>query len=282
MEQYPERYWHVYIKLPATGKSKATEAVVNDLAFADLERDFLRPWQESRPFAVSGIIIRDQASLEAIRVSQTDQPQSAFAAAYDQAMSAKGIWDMATDRHYLPVWQGHDYTQPLLFSHQVKTPASANAAPAAPLRRIFIVHGHDEEMKAASARFVERLELEAVILDEKPGKSRTIIEKFLDYADVQFALVLLSPDDEGKKRESADPLRPRARQNVIFELGFFIGKLGREKVAALYRQDDDFAIPSDFAAVQYVSYDARGTWQFELCKELNAAGYSVDANKLLK
>jgi len=107
------------------------------------------------------------------------------------------------------------------------------------------------------------------------------MEKFLAYSDVQFAIVLLSPDDEGRVRSETAKPRPRARQNVIFELGFFIGKLGRERVAALYREQDNFEFPSDLAAVQYIKYDAKGTWKFELCRELATAGYTVDANRLL-
>lgn len=147
---------------------------------------------------------------------------------------------------------------------------------------VFVVHGHDEAMKESVARTLETLDLAPVILHEKPNAGRTIIEKFTDYAAVGFAVVLLSPDDIGAAADDDPPtLRPRARQNVIFELGFFIGRLGRERVVALYREADDFEFPSDYSGVIFVPFDPAGRWKFDLAKELKAAGYSIDANKLL-
>ena len=148
--------------------------------------------------------------------------------------------------------------------------------------RIFVVHGHDDEMKQSVARTLEKLELEPIILHEQPDQSRTIIEKFLDNADgTSFAIVLLSPDDMAFQRnEPPDKARPRARQNVILELGFFIGRLGRERVVAIYREAGNFELPSDISGMLYKRYDGdSGNWRSELVKELKACGYDVDANK---
>ena len=146
-------------------------------------------------------------------------------------------------------------------------------------RRVFVVHGHDEEAKQSVARCLEKLELEAIILHEKPSRGQTIIEKFEDYADVGFAVVLLTPDDMGAARDNVDNLKPRARQNVVFELGFFVGSLGRRRVCALLKGDVE--IPSDFAGVLWVPMDAGGAWRFKLVQEMIAAGLDVDPNKLL-
>jgi predicted nucleotide-binding protein len=147
--------------------------------------------------------------------------------------------------------------------------------------KIFIVHGHDEEMKQSVARTVEKLGMESVILHEKPNNGKTIIEKFSEHSDVSFAIVLLTPDDMGYPAENAsDIARPRPRQNVIFELGYFLGKLGREKVICIYRRSENFEILSDFSGVLYIPYDDSGRWQFDIIKELNACGYKIDANKL--
>lgn len=157
-----------------------------------------------------------------------------------------------------------------------ETPSAPNA------KDIFIVHGHDEAMKANVARTLEKLGLAPVILHEKPNQGRTIIEKFSDYSEVGFAIVLLSPDDLGRLRSAPpDELRPRARQNVIFELGFFIGRLGRGRVLALYVTTEDFELPSDYSGVLFVPFDSSGRWQFDLVRELKAADYDVDANALL-
>jgi hypothetical protein len=122
-------------------------------------------------------------------------------------------------------------------------------------RKVFIVHGHDGELKEATARLVTNLGLEPIILHEQPNQGQTIIEKFDRHAQqVGFAIVLLSADDVGGPKDASpkflgvdhthrvgDPimkasssLQPRARQNVVFELGFFFGSLGRGRVCAVY------------------------------------------------
>jgi len=148
--------------------------------------------------------------------------------------------------------------------------------------KIFIVHGHDKEMKESVARTLEKLGLKTIILHEQPDKSRTIIQKFKAYADVGFAIVLLSPDDEGRSLEEGSEFRPRARQNVILELGFFIGKLDQERVLVIHNEHKNFEFPSDYAGVLYTPYDDAGRWQYKIVEELQAAGYFVDANKLTK
>lgn len=142
---------------------------------------------------------------------------------------------------------------------------------------VFIVHGHDEAAKLKAARLVERLNLKAVILSEQPSDGMTIIEKFEEYSDVRYALVLLTPDDVGGLRTSGDT-KPRARQNVILELGFFIGRLGREKVCALHKSDVE--IPSDYSGVVYVEMDEKDAWRVKVANEMKNAGLPVDLNLL--
>lgn len=147
---------------------------------------------------------------------------------------------------------------------------------------IFVVHGHDDTMKVSVARVIEKLELKPIILHEQPNKGRTVIEKFTDYSKVGFAVIILSPDDIGySKLEKPENYKFRARQNVVLELGYFLGRLGRDKVIALFREEDIFEIPSDYSGVLFVPFDKNGRWQFDLVKELKAAGYKVDANKLV-
>ncbi len=141
---------------------------------------------------------------------------------------------------------------------------------------VFIVHGHDHTLKLDVARTLEKLGLNPIILNEKPNSGQTIIEKLEKHSDVGFAVVLLTPDDEGKQITSSK-LNPRARQNVLIELGYFIGKIGRQRVCPIYVEGVE--IPSDFDGVVYVPFDK--AWKFELCKELKAAGYIVSADKLL-
>ncbi|MDE0554835.1 MAG: nucleotide-binding protein [Candidatus Poribacteria bacterium] len=147
-------------------------------------------------------------------------------------------------------------------------------------QKVFIVHGHDEVAKIATARFVQRLDLEAVILDEQPSEGLTIIEKFERYArNANFAIVLMTPDDVGAPIQKKNDLKLRARQNVIFELGYFFHALGRKGVCALYKEGVE--LPSDIYGVVYVLMDELGAWQLKLAREMKQAGLSFDANKLL-
>ena len=148
--------------------------------------------------------------------------------------------------------------------------------------RIFVVHGHDEAMKQAVARTLKKIGLKPTILHEQTNEGRTIIGKFSDYSDVSFAVVLISPDDMAyPKDQPSEDAKPRARQNVIFELGFFIGKLGRNRVLiVLYQEEKKCEMPSDYSGVLYTPYDSSERWQLDLVRELKACEYDVDANKL--
>jgi predicted nucleotide-binding protein len=160
----------------------------------------------------------------------------------------------------------------------VLTPSSVSG-PAAPVsKKVFIVHGRDHGKKEALARFLEKLGLEPVILHEEPNFGRTIIEKFCDSSDVNFAIVLVTGDDEGKGRHENGPPRSRARQNVILELGYFLGKLGRSRVCALY--ETGVEIPSDYDGVLFVPFDPQETWRNEIVRELKAVGFQIDANRI--
>ena len=143
---------------------------------------------------------------------------------------------------------------------------------------VFVVHGRDEGTKNTVARYLERLDLEYVILQEQPNEGRTIIEKFEDYADVGFAIVLCTPDDLGSLASEKENPRPRPRQNVVLEWGFFLGRLGRNRVCALIKGDVE--IPSDYAGVVYIELDESGGWLMELAREMRKAGLPVDLNRL--
>jgi len=146
-------------------------------------------------------------------------------------------------------------------------------------RKVFVVHGRDNETKQTAARFLEKLGLESVILHERSNSGLTIIEKFEKYSDVAYAVVLLTPDDVGSLETDQHNLRHRARQNVVFELGYFMGKLGRNKVCAIVR--GDIELPSDSDGILYVAYDPNDGWKLLLAKELKEAGLDVDLNAVV-
>ena len=144
-------------------------------------------------------------------------------------------------------------------------------------KKIFLVHGHDEAARETVARFLEKLDLEPIILHEQASEGRTIVEKLEHHGDVKYAVVLLTPDDVGGK--SSTDLKQRARQNVVLELGYFLARLGRPNVCALYKGEVE--IPSDYMGVIYISYDNAGGWRLHLAKELKAAKFSIDMNKAI-
>ena len=147
-------------------------------------------------------------------------------------------------------------------------------------KKVFIVHGRDKARQETTARFLDKLKLEPIILHEQANEGRTIIEKFIDYSDVAFAVILLTADDRGAL--ASDPFEnqeKRARQNVILELGFFLGKLGRKHVCALYKEG--VQLPSDYQGVLFVPIDKAGAWKMELARELKSAGLQVDMNDIV-
>jgi predicted nucleotide-binding protein len=143
---------------------------------------------------------------------------------------------------------------------------------------VFIVHGHNNEIKINVARTLEKLGLNPIILHEQANSGKTIIEKFEEHSKVGFAIVLLTDDDLGKAKRDED-LNYRARQNVVLELGYFIGKLGRNRVCPLYTKGVE--LPSDLYGLLYVEIDPNEYWKINIAKELKAAGYDVDVNKII-
>ena len=158
-----------------------------------------------------------------------------------------------------------------------RSPTEPSVEPS-DFHRVFIVHGHDEGARETVARFVETVGLAPIILHEQANKGMTISEKLAAHANVGFAVVLLTPDDEGRKKGAAK-WEARPRQKVVLELGFFVGRLGRDRVCALLK--GDLEIPSDYVGVAYTALDEGGGWRQKLAQELEAAGYVIDWNKIM-
>jgi predicted nucleotide-binding protein len=163
------------------------------------------------------------------------------------------------------------------------TASTTPIGPGLPMRRdldkVFIVHGHDGAAKAEVARFIEGLDFKAIILHERRSMGRPLISKFCEEAaEADFAVVLMTPDDLGRAVRETE-MKSRARQNVVFELGFFVGKLGAARVVGMVK--GDIEIPSDYLGVVYISLDEED-WQVRLGRELEAAGFTIDWNKWMR
>lgn len=148
-------------------------------------------------------------------------------------------------------------------------------------KKVFIVHGHDNEIKQMVARAVEHASLIPVILHEQADGGRTIIEKLEHFADdAAYAIILYTGCDVGKENHKPDlELKPRARQNVVFEHGMFVGLLGRKRVGALVKNDVEK--PGDIDGVLYIDVDDAGAWKMKLAQNMREAGIEFDYEGML-
>ena len=144
--------------------------------------------------------------------------------------------------------------------------------------KVFIVHGHDDAAKEAVARFVEKIGFEAIILHEQASSGKTIIEKIEEYTNVGFGIVLYTPCDLGASQEEKELLKPRARQNVVFEHGYLMGEIGRENVCALVK--GNIETPNDISGVVYIKMEGEKEWKYKVADEMKESGYNVDLTKI--
>lgn len=160
------------------------------------------------------------------------------------------------------------------------TTANKSKVSSASSQSVFLVHGHDNKTKEIVARFIEKLGFRVVILHEQPNYGNTIIEKFEAFAQtVSYAIVLLTPDDVGASKRGQNQKKPRARQNVVFELGFFVGLLGRERVCALRKGDVE--IPTDYHGVLFIPFDTKNQWKTDLAKQMKSIGMPINIDAIL-
>ena len=166
------------------------------------------------------------------------------------------------------------YLEELEEDHEDSIQLPQKAKKALDNTKVFIVHGHDGELKESVARVIEKQGIEAIILSEKANQGKTIIEKIEHYSDVGAAICLFTNDDEGREKSEKN-VKPRARQNVVLETGFFIGYLGRDRVVLL--SDANNEIPGDLSGVVYTN---SSNWKSDLGKELEEMGFQIDYKKL--
>ena len=148
-------------------------------------------------------------------------------------------------------------------------------------KKVFVVYGHDEIARTQLEAMLRRWDLDPIILDQQASGGQTIIEKLEEYgSDVGYAIVLATPDDEGKAKSDAN-LKSRVRQNVVLELGMFLSKLGREKVAILLKEESDFERPSDIQGLIYIPFQNKvDEVAISLIRELSRQGYSIDSTRI--
>jgi predicted nucleotide-binding protein len=144
---------------------------------------------------------------------------------------------------------------------------------------VLLIHGRDEAAKESILEFLEKVGLRVIILHEQPDGGKSMIEKFGESPDIHFAIILLTPDDITSPRSKPKERQTRVGQNVIFEFGYFLGKLGRGRVCALYKEGGE--IPSDYSGTVYIPMDSRGGWRLLIAREIKQAGIEIDLNKAI-
>jgi predicted nucleotide-binding protein len=144
---------------------------------------------------------------------------------------------------------------------------------------ILLVHGRNETLKKPVLEFVEKLELKVSILHEQPNGARSIIERLGEFSDINFVIFLFTSDDFAIPRDKPKEKQAHVSQNVIFEFGYFVGRLGPGKVCALY--EEGLEIPSDYSGVVCIPMDFRGGWKLLIAKEIKQAGIEIDLNKAI-
>ena len=277
-----DEYYHVRI---TTKSDRGNDEVKLDLSKEQLTERFLIPYENGTVITVNGKSIEPD-DIERIKINRTNDNSSRL---LSQIIAEGRPFGVPISNEWYVTQKGEDITDELISGPpRYKKSDDANGSNGMEVveimpenNKIFVVHGHDEEMKQTVAQTLEKLDLEPIILHEQPDRGRTIMEKFEDYSEaISFAIILLSPDDKGCEANIfPESAKSRARQNVILELGYFIGKLGRNKVLVLFKDEIDFELPSDFVGVLYTPF--KGGWELEMFKELQSCGYDVDANKLV-
>jgi predicted nucleotide-binding protein len=265
-----------------TGKRQLFELDKDDLA--KIETDVVIPFLKNETFQFDGYFI-NPGDVKRLLIKETKESVKVYSEYENNNMPPNIIMYVSPSAIVSYDKYTKDITKDVLASAKQKLLPSTRSSSDMKTKNdvdktsIFVVHGRDELAKTTVARFLEKLGFTAIILHEQPSAGRTIIEKIEAYSNVGFAIVIYTPDDVGAKEDKKPDLKPRARQNVVFEHGYLIGKLGRNNVCALLK--GDIEKPSDISGIVYVNFDDRGAWNTEVAKEMLSAGYKLDFNRLL-
>lgn len=271
-------YYHVCIDRK---NSKWRDAEVKlDLSKADLRSQILDPYEKGIPLVLNGSVIETK-DIQRLRITESDNDSKSLISEikYEDQHSSVSIIG-GPSYEWQAARRGKDVTDTY-----IKTPPGTNSTSSSISskktgRKVFIVHGHDRTMKSEAEAFCYAMGLEPIILHRQPDKGLTLLEKFEANSDVCYALILISPDDiafpadkaKTPKKDRGD--EKRARQNVIFEWGYFAAKLGRSHVCCIYK--DDVTLPSDLKGFVYKPIrESIDEIRLSLIDEIKAAGITL-------
>jgi predicted nucleotide-binding protein len=274
--------YHIYIEYAEPEKS----GVRFNVSQEELDRTFATPFAAGKPFWFTGRLLNPIKVIKAVlfwsnvTADKLLLPnQENLVASKDKKYLIESIVKGKVKGAYLCTEKFLPSTENKKLSNQSASSASVNLS-----RRIFVVSGTDDEMKQVLTGALTKLSLVPLVMCEEPSQGKKIIEYFSrDYADVRFAVVLLSPDDFAyAKNKEATSRKLRPQQDVVFELGFLLGKLGKNKVLIFFRECSNFEIPTDFEGIKVTAFDDRDSWKLALIRELTNNGLAIDGDKILK
>lgn len=276
-------YYHVLIE-PYGFFKPLSQLDKTDLS--EIKEEVILPYLKEEQFIFDGYPL-NKRKIKRILIKESACTSQMYADALNRAYPDSPIYiereDIVSDKdEYTTDITGRIVKEcrSLLQEATPKPEAPTVTKPKAPMdkSKVFIVHGHDDAAKEKVARFIEKLGFEAIILHEQASSGNTIIEKIEEYSNVGFAIVLYTPCDEGGPKGKKDQVKPRARQNVVFEHGYLMGKIGRKNVCPLVK--GDLETPTDISGIVYTPMDEGDGWKSKVADEMEACGYEVDRNKM--
>ena len=270
--------YHIYIEYAEPDKSGIRFNVPQE----ELVRTFATPFTAGQPFWFMGKLLNPHKVAKAVIFWSYEAADKLTLPNQENLVAAK-------DKKYLlesvikgKVKGAYLCTEEFLPSTQ-KNGFPTQPAKSSDKRRVFVVCSTDDEMKKAIINALTKLWLVPVVICEEPSQGRKIVERFHDYTDVGFAVVLLSPDDFAYGKNQAPTKRKlRPRQDVVFELGFLLGKLGKGNVLVFCRECENFESPADFEGIKVTAFDDRDSWKLALIRELSNCGFIVEGERILK
>jgi len=283
-------YYQILIETnEKVGKSKTNRQYfeLDKTNLLEIEEDIIVPYLNNKEFQFDGYFLKP-SDIARVVVKQSEMTTKQYSEYENNNMSPGIIMYISPEDTVDYDQHMTDITKQIFTSVKekiakgktdLKSTSSKMTKSKTDNTKVFIVHGQDETAKLDVARFIEKMGFEAIILHEQVSSGKTIIEKIEEFSNVGFGVVLYTPCDIGAKKGDEANLQARARQNVVFEHGYLIAKLGRRNVAALVKSKIE--IPNDISGVVYIPMDDHKAWKVEIAKELRNAGYNVDMNLII-
>jgi len=274
-------YYHVIAETKSVNKEKSEKYSVLDITDKnEVIEKYVAPYVIEEDFSINGYLL-NKSELKRFYISETQKTSQDLLNEFKAMHRGSAVTMVVRRIDIVQCEEAKDITQDLQKLVKEKQTAKSEIEKRSQQymsNNIFIVHGRNDSIKNDMARFIEKLGLSATILHEQPNLGATIIEKLENSAiNVAYAIVLYTADDTGALVGEKD-MKSRARQNVLFEHGYFMSKLGRNKVCAVVEENVD--IPSDLHGILFIHYDKGGAWKYKIAKEMKAIGINVDVNRL--